>query len=281
MDRIFAPSVSVILLGSGLALLIVQGSASGKVSSNRPFDIGVGAVLTLAGLGFILPAFRPLLVLTTHTLRRPRVLRRSQITPLDQITGVGLVYRRRVRDPAPGGWSLCLWTTGDILLDLGIYCQLSFSWRYTPEMVRQKFLAVEPSAAELHKPFDRYRYSFNFDPVTQTDLSKIAATYPGHVAREIYDRVLAYQGPTGLLAMRQDQKHVPVPDDIPWLLQTAYWSPDGELGHATSTPKPRWQVPASPPARPRRPGLMVRLQYGVRLAGRKFQRRGRDVRDIF
>ena len=228
--RIFAPILSVIFWGPGLALLIRDVVTPGGQGSGGPVDIGLGAFLTVAGLAFIGPAFRPRLVLTTHTLRRPRLLRRAHITPLDQVTGIGLVYKRQAQDPTPQGWFLYLWTAGDVPRDTGISYQ-PFRWLHPAGKVRQKFLAFEPAVAERDGTFNSHRFSLNFNPVTQTDPDKIAATYPGRVAREIYDRVLAYQGPSGLLAVRQDQKHVPVAG--PWL-RTSYWSPDGEFGRATT-----------------------------------------------
>jgi len=123
-----------------------------------------------------------------------------------------------------------------------------------------------------------YRFGYHFDPVTQTDPHKVAATYAGRVARHIYYRVLAYQGPSGLLAVRQDQKHVPVPDAYRPAMQSAYWSPDGELGRAKGKQLPRgWALRAKPPPRPKRPGPILRLRYGLRRVGRAFQRRGGDA----
>jgi hypothetical protein len=214
------------------------------------------------------------MVLTTHTLRRPRWPGRARIIPLDQVTGIGLVSRRPASAPTSADWYLYLWTTGDVPLNAGIAYE-RIRWLHPAGQVRQKFLAVEPSAAELARPFDAYRFSFNFNPVTQTDPDKIAATYAGRVAREIYDRVLAYQGPSGLLAVRQDQKHVPVTEAYRRSIRTAYWSPDGEFGHVAPEPQRRGPArPANPPPRPDRAGPTLRLRYRLRLLGRKFRRRG-------
>jgi hypothetical protein len=137
---------------------------------------------------------------------------------------------------------------------------------------------------------DSYHFSYHFDPVTQTDPERIAATYAGRVAREIYDRVLAYQGPSGFLATKQDQKHVPANAGylVPGVSNApppgwAYWSPDGEFGRTTAKPRDRqWMPTGSPAPRPAPPGLLIRVQYRLRLIRHKLQRRGSKFhRDTF
>jgi hypothetical protein len=284
--RILYSTTSVAFLVPGILLIRVGIISPGSAQSfGGPFAIGLGVFFALSGLAFAAPASRPVLVLTAHTLRRPRLLRRAQIIPLEEVTGIGLVYKCATGEPAPMGWFLYLWTTGDIPRDLGIAYQRAF-WLFPASKVRQKFLAIEPPAAELGRPFDRYRFGFRFDPVTQTDPAKIAATYAGRVAREIYDRVLAYQGPSGLLAIRQDQKHVPVteayfagPTSAFPLNRWTYWSPDGELGRATTMPRPyRSAPPRKRPPRPRRPSPMRQLQYRLRVVGSKSRGRRGGVR---
>jgi hypothetical protein len=278
---------SILFLGLGLPLIAhgITSPENGQ-SPGGPFATAVGACLALTGLAFAAPLFWPTLVLTAHTLRRPRVFRRARIIPLEEITGIGLVYQRAAGSAVPAGWSLYLWTTGDIPRDLGI-AYAPISWLFPAGKVRQKFLAVEPSAAERRERFDRYKFSFRFDPVTQTDPHKIAATYAARVAREIYDRVLVYQGLSGLLATRQDQKHVPVPYFRPGIAsspaKTAYWSPDGQIGRAAFKPQP--YSPAlqrKRPTRPKGPGPLRRLQHFLQLIGAKFRRpRGDARRDMF
>lgn len=273
----FLRGVSVLFLGSGAALIGVGFAFSWRQNSDGPGAIGVGSSLFVAGLFFV-PAFWPVLVLTTHTLRRPRVLRRALVTPLDEITGIGLVHMRAVGASTPTGWFLYLWTTFDIPRDLEITYYYPATWGYPPSEVRRKFLAVEPSAAERAAPFDRAHFSYNFDPVTQTDPDKLSATHAGRAAREIYDRVSAYQGPTGFLAIRQDQKHVPVIAaflyDGTVLRSLAYWSPDGELGRTPSAPQSRQSsLPGSLPPGMKQPGMRLRAQYRIRLLGRKLHRR--------
>jgi hypothetical protein len=280
---------SIFFLGLGIPLIAqsITSPENGQ-SPGGPFVGAVGAFLTLAGLACAAPPFWPTLVLTAHTLRRPRAFRRTRIIPLEEVTGIGLVYQRAAGSATPQGWFLYLWTTGDIPRDLGI-AYAPTSWLFPISKVRQKFLAVEPSAAELRERLDRYKFSFRFDPVIQTDPDKIAATYAARVAREIYDRVLAYQGPSGLLATRQDQKHVPVhaayfrSSTAISPVKTAYWSPDGEIGRATLKPQPyRPELPHKRPPRPKRPGPLRGLEHFLQLIGAKFGRRRGDVRrDIF
>jgi hypothetical protein len=247
-----------------------------------PPGLGLSAFVTLFGLGYAAPLLIPAVVLTTHTLRRARVFQGARVTPLEEITGIGLVYQRVAGTPAPQGWFLYLWSTGDIPRRLGIGYQ-PVRWLRPADKVRQKFLAVDPNPAERGRPFDRYHFSYSFNPVTQTDPEKIASTYAGRVAREIYDHVLTYQGPSGLLASRQDQKHVPVPIYISTStlyalpVQTAYWSPDGTLGHFTAAPPPQARArSASRPPRRSRPSLLLRIQHGAQLARRGRQRRSSD-----
>jgi hypothetical protein len=73
----------------------------------------------------------------------------------------------------------------------------------------------------------------HFDPVTDTDPEQLASSPAGTAARDIYQHVLAWQGPDGQLATRQLQRHVRRGSDRGWgQLLVAYWSPDGQFGHA-------------------------------------------------
>jgi hypothetical protein len=244
VTRIVAPSLGVLSSGIG-ALMLVAGILAGtSAGSDGPFFIAMGAFWIVYGLAMIVPAFWPLLVLTADALRRPRLLRRAHTIPFGQVTGIGLVYKRAPGARTPQGWFLYLWTTGDVPRDTGIGYEPA-RWLHPASQVWQKFLAVEPRAAKLRGPVDSRRFSENFNPVTQTDPDKIAATCAGRAAREIYDRVLADQGPSGPLAVRQDQKHISVPGAHRG--QNAYWSPDGELGLATAQPQPAGPVrPVNP-----------------------------------
>jgi hypothetical protein len=283
--KIFA-WMSVIPLGLGILFFW---AAASKYYPNAPkaapplLEIAFGTFWILFGLILIARAILPVLVMTTHTLRQPKLLGLARVTPLDQVTGVGLVYERSVGAPTPGGWYLYIWTTGDIPWSVGI----GYSPRrlHSAGNVRQKLLAVDPTPAEQGRPFDPYTFSYHFNPVTQTDPRKLAATHPARVACEIYDRVLAYQGPSGYLAVRQDQKHVPIMRNAAALenrpLSSAYWSPDGDLGYPKFALHPQpagTAVPANLQRRPKGPGPLRHMQHRARLVGRKFQRRSGDIR---
>jgi hypothetical protein len=288
-NKVLFAITSIFFSGLGI-LFIAQGITAHESGQDPggPFLTGLGAFLILTSLAFAVPPFWPMAVLTAHTLRRPRVFHRARIIPLEEITGIGLVYQRSAGAAAPAGWFLYLWTTGDIPRGVGI-SYAPARWLFPASKVRQKFLAVEPSAAEKRERFDRYKFSYGFDPVTQTDPSKIAATYAARVATEIYDRVLAYQGPSGLLATRQDQKHVPVPAAYfrPSItispVKAAYWSPDGEIGRTVVKPRPYGPTPPrNRPPRPKRPWLLRRLQHFLQLVGARLRRhRGDARRDMF
>ena len=239
-----APSLWVFPLASGVWFLVEGIRAGASEGSDGPFAIVLGASGIIFWLAMIVPAFWPLLVLTPDALRRPRLLRRAHTIPFGQVTGIGLVYKRAPGARTPKGWFLYLWTAGDIPCDTGIGYEPA-RWLHPASKVWQKFLAVEPPAAKRRRYFNSRRFSDTFNPVTQTDPDKIAATYAGRAAREIYDRVLAYQGPSGPLAVSQDQKHISVPGAHRG--QNAYWSPDGELGFAPAQPRP------GGPVRPVRP----------------------------
>jgi hypothetical protein len=282
------PTLSVIVCcGLGILLIWAGTTSAGSGNPEGWLAIASGAVVVALTLSFIRHTLSPVLVVTAHTLRRHRFLSRTQIIPLDQVTGIGLVYKRVAGAPTPEGWLLYVWTTGDIPSFAGI--SYSARWLRPASKVREKFLAFDPSPAELARSVDPYHFSYHFNPVLQTDPLKIAATRAARAARDVYDLVLAYQGPSGYLAVRQDQKHVPIPGFEPAsrgtpnplpLERCAFWSPDGELGYPKVEPPPAASISSGEPRpQPKQPGLLRQLQYRVRLIGRKFQRRRGDIFD--
>jgi hypothetical protein len=70
-----------------------------------------------------------------------------------------------------------------------------------------------------------------------TDLGLLAETAAGEAARVIAERVIAVQGPTGLLGSRRLQESV-TNDPRKRAPVVAWWSPDGTFGYA-SAPPPR------------------------------------------
>jgi hypothetical protein len=70
-----------------------------------------------------------------------------------------------------------------------------------------------------------------FDPVLGTDLAVLQRSQAAVVAKELYARVLAAQGPDGPLATLAWERHAAV-DRRSGFPVRAWWSPsDGELGH--------------------------------------------------
>lgn len=71
------------------------------------------------------------------------------------------------------------------------------------------------------------------DEIRSTNPALLASSRAGRVARQLYDGVLAIQGPLGNLSRLQMQRHPEVSaSDAPET--TAYWSPDGEMGRTAS-----------------------------------------------
>jgi hypothetical protein len=143
---------------------------------------------------------RPALVLTGTTVRIRRRLGTVRV-PVSEVTGVGLVFRRFGSVGATGlrsGWYLLVWHRGRAE---------PVSIAYAPvlqvggeDQVREKLLAATPvtPAAGIGRSLSVQ----DFDPAIDTDSAKLAATYAGMVAREVYQHVLARQGPGGPLAGR-------------------------------------------------------------------------------
>lgn len=144
---------------------------------------------------------------------------------MQDIAGVGLAFTRP-NPMYPGramtGWYVMVWRSDGRLEATGIaYNRMDF-----PRKVPGRFRKRTTSAAD-------------FGPVAQTDPGQLASTHAAWVARDLYQRVLARQGPDGHLAAGRRQKRVPVPgawDSGPLF---GCWSPDGEIGHAGGhSPRP-------------------------------------------
>jgi hypothetical protein len=130
------------------------------------------------------------------------------------IAGVGLAFKHTVppnRAP-PIGWYLTVWKQG------GTAERTAISWLPT----RYRKSRGESSKLSLSAK--------GFDPVVGTDRSALEQSHAAHVARDLYTRVLAIQGPSGPLATIALQRH---PDAARFSVSpvTAWWSPpDGALG---------------------------------------------------
>jgi hypothetical protein len=172
----------------------------------------VGMLLILAGLGLLLTGVllrvrRPTLTLAPDLLRIVYGFRTIRI-PVSEISGVGLVFTQQwAQRQVSSSWQLMIWRSG---------------------VVRGEWVPYFGARQPLMRRSDIEK----FDPATETDPAKLEATYVARVARDIYQRVLARQGPAGPLAVTEQQKHVPGGSPIADIRIRAFWSPDGVLGHA-------------------------------------------------
>ena len=204
-------TVSIPTLASGTGLLAAGftaiGSPAGPTATGA-LGVAGGVVVLIMWAWFVWVMLRPPLILTAHTLRIP-LLVRTRVVPLEEVAGVGLVFRRPAGNHNRGraGWYVTVWPADNPPLDIRIAYRPA-SWAGRP--VRTD----------------------TFDPVRATDAGKLAATHAAWVAREVHDRVLAVQGPSGFLATRQQQKHIAPGAGLSAMRNAAFWSPDGELGYA-------------------------------------------------
>ena len=124
------------------------------------------------------------------------------------------------------GWYLTVWHSAGAGEQTGI-SYVPMLWRYRGPAAAAKFLVASPAvpAGDVGREFSLDQ----FDPAAQTDMARLASTHPARVARDLYQRVLSLQGPGGLLAATEQQKHMHPPDR--WALSTvqAVWSPDGVM----------------------------------------------------
>jgi hypothetical protein len=189
----------------------------------------VGVGLIVLAVWVLAASARPALIIRRDAVRIRRRLGMVRV-PVREVTGVGLVFRRLASASGTGprtGWYMVVWHSGRAEL-VGI--------SYAPVLpvgdevgAREKLLAVVPAARTAGgEPSS----TCDFDPVSDTDPAKLAATYAGTVAREAYQYVLARQGPGGQLALAENQKHVN-DGSIPAAAHVvAFWSPDGVIGSA-------------------------------------------------
>jgi hypothetical protein len=180
-------------------------------------------------------AARPVVTLTREAVRIPRSMLRTSVIPVGAVAGVGLVFSR---PPGalnmPDAWGLMiLETDGRPHLVPVVYLIGGHSSGEDDAGLRASYLLTPDSKASLPR---KWFYRSHFDPVTETDTGKLAATTPGQVATDLYKRILARQGPSGPLAVMQLQKHLPADSAQPPLNLIAFWSPDGEIGYPGKDP---------------------------------------------
>jgi hypothetical protein len=154
-------------------------------------------------------------ILAGDTLRVWKGLSRHVTIPVQEITGVGLVFKPNPRGREPSGWRLVIWSTDAHFDYLGIgYFSAAFRRRESRDAKTRVSEKIS-------------------DPVANTDVRQLASTYAAQVARAIYDNVTARQGPSGQLAIQQMQKHVQAGGSSGIPKAVAWWSPDGIMGLAS------------------------------------------------
>jgi hypothetical protein len=194
-------------------------------------DLGFGVAMVMVALWALASMLRPALVLTPDAARIPRGPFRTLCIPVGEISGIGLVFERSSlttgRRPEPG-WHMRVWHgDGDGEPVSITYVPALFSIR-NDARVRQKYLVPAPTLAADNP---RRRFSVTtFDAAAETYPVMLAATDAGRVARDVYQRVLACQGPTGPLATIGQQRHIRAASLGAASSVLAFWSPDGVIG---------------------------------------------------
>jgi hypothetical protein len=221
--------------GIAIAWSLTDALVTGSVGpATRGWDYplpALGALVAIAGAWSMCWFLRPALVLKAGTVRMKRGALQTRRIPIDEVTGVGLVFQRapyagRGTGRQPPGWVLQLWFSVELPARIGIAYMPGLRSAHDPRGW-EKCLAAAPALGQpgVRPPFS----SRAFDPAAQTDPARLATTHAGRVARDVYDRVLAAQGPSGLLAATQQQKHVSG-RTVQGTSIAAFWSPDGEIG---------------------------------------------------
>lgn len=229
--------VSMVTLSMALALGIwstwtsADAWANGTWARSTRFFMYTGlawGLLFIAFSGpFLVLLLRPRITLRAGTLRIPRGAFHTTRIAVGDVTGIGLAFRQ-VRSAAGlgVGWYLTVWRGPGAGEQTGI-SYVPMLLRYRGPAAAQKLLAVSPavSAGDASRDFTIGK----FDPAAQTDMARLASTHPARVARDLYQRVLSLQGPGGLLAAIEQQKHVPASGRWAPATVQAVWSPDGVM----------------------------------------------------
>jgi hypothetical protein len=233
-------AIAVIKLGFGIWITwsTANDLAAGSwAKSTRPWAVSfivLGGLLIVLACWLLMMVLRPALVLTADTLLISRGAFHTTCVSVADIAGLGLIFRRCAMigsQRPPDAWFLAVWQGAQPAVRTAISYLPALTTRRDARAL-EKYLAI-PSA--IPAPGSRRLSLDEFDPASQTDGEKLAATYAGRVAREIYHRVLAQQGPGGPLAVTEQQKH---PDATGrWATDriVAFWSPDGILGRPGQT----------------------------------------------
>lgn len=229
MYFLLVPSAIGLALGAWLAWSCADAWVNGTwASATRPFMYGglvIGVVFSLMAAWSLVLASRPRLTIRAGTLRIPRGAFGITRIAAGDVSGIGLEFKliTDVTGKRLGvGWYLTIWPGAGTGEQTGI-AYVPMVWRSRGRAAEQKFL-VTP-AATVGRGFSVEK----FDPAAQTDLARLASTYPARVARDLYQVVLSLQGAGGLLAATEQQKHVRPSDRYGFTKVLAVWSPDGVM----------------------------------------------------
>lgn len=204
----------VIMLG--LTAMAVALLIAGALQQDGTAPFVTGLILTVFAVPSLVFMFsgtmRPV-VLTENELRIPGVFGTTAI-PLAELAGIGLLYQRTPNTRAPEGWFLEVWGKDGKNRRVGRFLVAALRMPKPPPGQKRPFISFgrDPSL-----------------PLPHEDVQDLAHTRPGRIAKQMYDWVLARQGPSGPLATRALQKTVTF-DRWAATETWAWWSPDGTMG---------------------------------------------------
>ena len=172
------------------------------------------AGLILRGLevafgGVLLAELSPQIMLRADLIRIWHGVKFTNIG-ISQIAGIGMLY---IHTPGYGGyWQLIIWRDDESI--------------ETTEVLYLR--GKRPRLASGKGP--RWVRQANYDPVAASQIPALDASRAARVGRDIYQRVLAAQGPGGQLAARHLESHRHPVRLRQYEQVIAYWSPDGQTG---------------------------------------------------
>lgn len=196
-----------------LALLVVLLACVMFLLASAVGSVLGGLILGGLGLalgGVLLAAVSPLLMLRTDLIRIWHGLRFINIG-ISEIAGIGMLY---IHTTGYGGcWRLTVWRDDGSSEATGL----------------TYLLGKAPRLAPGKGP--RWVRQAAYDPVASSEIPALNASRAARVCKDIYQRVLAAQGPHGQLATRHLEQHQHPVRLTPYDQVIGYWSPDGQVGH--------------------------------------------------
>lgn len=187
--------------------------------SRKPFDPALALGIFMCVLAAPLVALNLLqlrrTVITDHLIRLPRFFK-TNLIPIDEVTGVGMVFIIQPGNPSRSpGWYVQVWNGGGERTPVLPY----FAIR-EPHWSRDRKRKIAANLDSSGLPFEG-------------NSSALALTRGGQIATSIYSWVSSRQGPEGVLAMRAWQKNVRSQSTgFGTERCLAWWSPDGTMGRA-------------------------------------------------